>query len=407
MSVFTYNEINLPYPHILKYNQSAIREESDTDWIGTKFDINVQSVINTDFLSEMSSKYAAAILSPADIMKAIRSDLMKPRRTLSVTFNGINIIPYNISRGMVDTDNGPKPIDCNVVQLTNTTFIITYSITATYWENNELHDNTSIVNKAGNNVLYNRWMEMVDINSLDRTTRTREGKYKIRSDNIDGIQADETRNGMAVVGVPNGFTRVSSNYTIEPNGLTIRYRVVDKEVFKMPPEPAFEAEGQYIESASKLGAFRFGEVRVVLRGSKRTHQDELVKKCVAIAASKLVISGADLSDTTNDKISLLEASAIKVNLYENEVEVIMKSRLKGTRKRIQGNNMDVSDLSFTPFSDGLQVKKPPYLPKGSAGYLLRAAAYFDPNLVTNELDQSTGQMTNGLVPGQAGANLET
>ena len=71
----------------------------------------------------------------------------------------------------------------------------------------------------------------------------------------------------------------------------------------------------------------------------------------------------------------------------------------------------------TPTTNTLNNYVPPYLDRGTAGFLLQAAAYYDPNLRNNRLGPgsiATGnspftslggaqvQMNNGVIPGQGG-----
>ena len=45
---------------------------------------------------------------------------------------------------------------------------------------------------------------------------------------------------------------------------------------------------------------------------------------------------------------------------------------------------------------------PPISPRGSANWVLQAAAYYDPSLVDNALVQNTRNMNNDKMPGQEG-----
>ena len=417
MSVVTYNNVSLPYCFITNLRQEVVYDdEGGVDWFCTKFDVEVQSVLNSNYLSLIAPSLVGTTTNPVDIMNVIRSSLLKPRRSLSITFNGVQLIPAQTAgSGLVDVRNGPKPQSCIITQLTNTTFLVTYRIVAHYWENNNLTGSSPAVsNQSGNNVLYNRWTETVDIDKQNYTRRTREGKFVIRSDNASGVIADQLRNQMAVVGVPQGFLRESASYTVSPDGLAIQYRIVDKEQFKMPPSPAFEPNGEYIETSTYKGVHRYAECRVALKGDKVTNQSDLIEKAVQVASSKLAIANSDAPGTTD--IALLERAVVRVNMYDNEVECVMRAMLKpaggssgsemtgdGRKDGVWGFRYD--GMAITPFSEQ-PIAPPNYLNRGTASLLLQAAAYWDPSLGGTQLDPVGGQNTTGLPPGTAGVTQE-
>lgn len=433
MSVFKYNGIELPYCDIVDFSQDAVSDDSDTDWHLLKMSIKLQAIISPDYLGILVSQLMIAGDTPgtdsaADIMRAVRSRLMQRRRPLSFTFNGAQLIPNAIGQGTVDAKNGPIPQSCSIIEATNNTFIITYHIIAHYWENNDVDPFSAtdkVRNKAGGNVLYNRWTETMDIDSKDFTRRTRQGKYIIRSDNRDGKVADELRNQMAVLAVPSGFLRDSSSYVLSPDGLGISYTIVDQEVFKMPPKGAYKADGEYIESATQNGAIRYGEVRVSLEGGKDTDQSNLILKAIAIAVTKLFNEGAKRQNGNNagvNQFSILERCSVKMGLYDNSAEVQIRAMCKPGKKRVQGVTGLAGMSTFTPLSDGNPAGGlgPLYRLRGSANLLLQTAAYYDPSLTDNQLEgrnvpgvtntniptADTSALNHGLLPGQAGQNRE-
>src|SRR5690606_15107838 len=115
--------------------------------------------------------------------------------------------------------------------------------------------------------------EIIEIDDRNYSRRTREGKYRIRSDNFQGQIADQFRRDLAVVSIPNGFLRKSAKYTQTPDGLGLEYHIVDEEVYKPPPAPAFKAQGSYTEEVTRGGVNRYCEVNVRLEGDKITDQE--------------------------------------------------------------------------------------------------------------------------------------
>jgi hypothetical protein len=431
VSVLTYDGVQLPYGSTTKFLQQAIRDDSNTDWICTTFDIQMQTIINVAYLSQLAPDMIpgntnATPVNPVDIMSVIRARLMRHRRSFSFKFDGVEMIPQNAGGvpGNVDAQNGPMPQSCSYFLITNTTFLLTYHIIAKYWENvaalgagNDFRAN----NQQGAAVLYNRWAETVEIDYAGFSTRVREGKYAIRSDNSFGFIADQLRSGMAVLGLPAGWLRESSRYTVTPDGLAIQYRIQDREQYKMPPQqfcPVYKAEGTYTEYQGRAGAMRHGEVHVRLEGGKNTNMALLVYTTMALAGARLITGGGGIGANTLG-VPIIESVRTMVDLYKNIVEAQWRAMLRpgvimnipNTAPNLNGRIAGSAGWKMmlnveTPFSPSTAPPSaPPYFARGWAGRLVQAAAYYDPSIGGN-LNPTTGQLGKGLEPGQAGITLE-
>lgn len=128
MSVLSYNGVYLPYSFTTGFRQEAVYDDmSGTDWILTRFDIQIQCVVNADYATQLAPELVGIqTRSAADVMNIIRSRLLKPRKRLSFKFNGVELIPQPQegigSPGDVDARNGPQPQSCILIELTNTAF---------------------------------------------------------------------------------------------------------------------------------------------------------------------------------------------------------------------------------------------------------------------------------------------
>lgn len=434
MSNLTYNGITLPYCNCTSFQQEAIYDDQgNTDWCLVKFDIEVQCLLNANYKDWIDADGTIGdtdwetTTNPATMMRIIRKKLLEPRQKLSYTFNGQDLIPrtQNFINGVlttvnIDAQNGPKPQYCNIQLFTNTSFIITYKIIAHYWErlSTAISNVPPTDNGTGNMVLFNRWTEAIEIDDKNFSKRIRTGKFMIRSDNYTGQIADEIRSQMAVVGVPYGFLRESSNYTVTPDGLAIQYRIVDKEAFKMPPQPAFKASGRYKESLPGYGAMRHVEVQLKLEGDKNTNQALLLQKAFQICTTKLRMNGI----TTNFEATPTGGHFV-VDMYENIVEVQLSAMAPVNPNVIPGDpsvpvqaktrlygaaGIRWQAVTFTPGSDDVSPIGPNYLDRGTADRLLRAAAYFDPSLTNVVLNKVIGQnVPSGPDIGAGGLQVET
>lgn len=438
MASVSYNGVVFPFVLHQFYTQTAEMDPSGTDWWAMKLDMTVQSIFTADVLPLMFPDLVGKTDNAADIMMVVRSKLMKPRRVFSVTCNGVELIPTTApdGPGNVDAQNGPRPQFCNITQMNDTSFLVTWRVEATYWENNrlELNGNPKVLNQPGNPVLYNRWSESQDMDQLMNTRWTRQGRFVIRSDNSAGSIVDKFRAQFAVVSCPPGFLRESSNYKVDPSGLALEYSQVDVQQFKMPPAPAYKASGDYTEETMRNGGQRWGTVYLRLEASNKDSQVELMLNAVAIAMAKLRAGGVQGANGRNpdqaappsvgpNKIGILDYLYVKTGMYENWVEVRARARMKPSRSIVKVGGKDGMDPAkvwqynpgsyvFTPGSDGVN-RQMQYIVRGTAGnpdnrILLQAAAYYDPSLRNTKVDQKTRQLNAAgqLEVGQAGKTLE-
>lgn len=426
MALLIYNGVSLPYCNITRFSQKVVREHSDTDWYLTEFDIQADCIINSSYVQVFAAGNPNPLQNPADIMGVLRRLLFTPRKPLQVTFNGVNLIPGPAGvPGTVDAQNGPKPQTCDLIKLTDTTFILQYRVVAHYWEHGRISGNSpAVTNTPAGDVLTNRWKESIDIDEVGLSTRTREGKFVIRSDNASGLLADQIRTQMAVIGVPFGFLRDRSHYEVSEDGLTLSYRIVDREVFKSPPAPAFKAEGWFEESAPHQGGpIRYGTVHIKLYGPANSatgplvqaSQWQLVQTAIAVAMQKLRRGGAV-------EPKLITDASVRVGMYENWVEVHFKVQYNGGKPRLKlnidlpssglrsifgllalwldpgkttpafgdpGSGADNTKTALnpgitqTPFTNPIYI--PTYTTRGSAELLIQAAAYYDPNFSVSDM----------------------
>lgn len=439
MSVLRYNGVTLPYVQTLRFEQRAVEDESHTDWYCTEFDITVQSLLHADYFQTIVPDYYVSgsekYINPADVMRIIRMLLLERRRSFSFKVNNAELIPQPQQGigGTVDAQNGPVPQSCVLTQLTASSFILTYHIKARYWESNS-HTITgtsapSTKNLAGNAVLYNRWRESVRIDNCMRSTKTRSGKFVIRSDNTSGFIVDQLRSQFAVVSVPAGFLRQSAEYIVSPDGLALEYIITDVEYFKIPPDVAFEASGEYMETVQG-GTHRSGEVFVRLKGTVLTNQARLMEAAIFIALEKVHTANTLLGPV------MLENAQARMQLWENTVDfrlrVMLQPREDRVSQAIEGKIIGIAGYAGlgtgTPISDpdarvggGLTQTSLDYDDRGTASLLLRAAAYYDPTLIDAGLGDSSIRTTNrgttiegensqfinpGKQPGQAGKRPE-
>jgi len=471
MSVVTYDGVTLPYPDCTRFDTSSVYDPSGTDRTLTKFDIQAQCVVSAAYLIALAPSLIDANTlpvtnDPADIMNLLRDKLLVARKRLSFKVNGVEMIPQsrdaggNLLTGTVDAKNGPQPQSCPISQINANSFLLTYHIVAHYWENPSTGATVPITNRAGNPVLSNRWTETVDMDDCEYTTRTRTGTVTIRSDNAEGVTPDQLRSTMAVVGLPVGFLRQSRKYDLTADGLSLNYSLVDKEVFFLPPEPAFRAEGEFTVSVTKQSIMHM-TCAVRLRGTAQGNQANLLRAAISACTQKITKAlpkpppvnnpalqpanvgiGNAIGAALNPRIALgqigdaigfvrnmvesrlgLQANPLAgyimmdftavLGMYDNtascSIQVLTAPPTEPTPEEWAGN----------PLSEG--VGPPEYHDRGTADLLLQAAAYYDPSVRGTVLaggvirsgnnprspeGTDSTQLSAGKQPGQVGKDGE-
>lgn len=433
MSIVTYNGITLPYPLHSNFSMESGYDESSTDWVYTNIDATVQCLINKAFFQVISTQLDPAL--GADIgsaLRFIRSKLLQPRKALSIKVGGIDLIPPRQDKDAgggrtVDARNGPQPQSCVLTKLNDNTFLMTYHIKGAYWENyKNAEEAVGGTNRAGNPIISCRWSETQEIDNKGYSRRIRDGLMVLRSDDVEKASIDNFRENFAVVGIPFGFVRKQARYVVDKTGLGLQFHLEDEEVYLFPPFPAYEARGQYVESTTRMGAMRYGEVTVELEGSKTSDKAQLLEVAYVIAISKIASLHVQVQFVAQDPGNLkkaagflggkvvvipvvrqkypiiLEQAIASSSLYENSVKVNMRVMLGPGPSAGRIEIPDPIPIVSAPVGSEPGVGQAPRMASygnPDVNLFLKTAAHFDPNLRDLKLDQGTGQLTQGQVPG--------
>ena len=429
MSVVTYNGISLPYPVNSSFTMERIYDESGTDPIYLKIEAMVQCVLGPDYFTMMASGILNSDDSIVDATRYIRNKLLQPRKALQITVGGNDLIPAKQAKDQgnaqrqVDAKHGPQPISCVITNLTEDTFLLTFRIVGHYWENYaNAEDALTGANKDGNPVISCRWSDSQEVDGRNFTRRIREGMYVIRSDAVGGGavgggRLDNFRENFAVVGIPPGFVRKVASYRVDPNGLKMTFRLEDQELYLLPPFPAYEASGTYMETLAPNGSKRWAECMVELKGRKSTGVSEskyaLINTAIAIVLKKMqTATGDSLSATKDGKtllfhpIVIMEQMMVSTDLYDNTVKVSTRWQISSAAsqsKAVAFESVNKGVIADWPLGSGGGQASPRVAVYGNPDVdsFLKAAAYFDPSL-QQKLNAGTGQLTPTEPHGEPG-----
>jgi hypothetical protein len=332
-SLITYNNVSLGLTRTVKVEQKAEYDHSNTDvmFVGNRF--NIRSV-----LTNIGGQ------SPATTMASIRHMLLQPRKAFlyQATDNNGVVDLLRVDAGgdgqALDADNGPKPVSCDIIQVSEGTWIIDYVIDVA------VQDCT-----ASQLFASNRFETTHDIDAKGYSTITTLGKVFVRS---DMRKSPDALRWVVTPPLPKGFKR-KSMYQIHEDGLSMLYRITDTEMYLAPPLNAVEATGRFTITAVPPGAILWAQCDVRLEGRKNMPKRQLMETAILIALRRLEAGGA-ARDPIKGK-PWVEGGSVSEELYDNVVEVQLKGRiLAGTTVLKEGDQYNLFYGFWTGFLGAAQ-----------------------------------------------------
>jgi hypothetical protein len=309
---FSYNGINLGLVQTVKVSQKAEYDPSNTDvmWITNRF--NIRSVLS-EGISGVDPLVGAA--PQAARMAEIRHMLLQPRKPFvySATDDNGSVDLVRVDAGAngraLDAANGPKPIDCDIIKVSEATWIIDFVI------------DVAIQDCTANQLFASNRFEVThEIDHRGYSTITTLGKVFVRSDmrkTPDGLR------WLVTPPLPAGFRR-KSMYQLHEDGLSMMYRIVDSEMYMAPPDVACDATGRFTITAAPPGAILYAQCDVRLEGRKGQSKRQLMEQAILIALRRLEAGG--IANDPRGK-PWVEGGSVSEELYQNVVDVSLRGRI--------------------------------------------------------------------------------
>jgi hypothetical protein len=322
MATLTYNGIVLDTIQTTAFQQEAIYDPSHTDYLYTRVQIGVKAVFNR------GNQPATPGETPAQTMARVRKCLMTQNGVLLYQV-GSDIIVQSPLNGTASEDvkHGPFPIRCNILELTEATFIVEY-VVETY----------IIECCSGSTVPYlsNRWEESDSINEDMFTKRTIKGRVIFRADKINskkfnnGQSADSYRGliGPPALPLQPNFTRVSMDFVVQADGLALDYTIVDEEKYVQPPDDCTRFEADHTTTTTK-GAVYSDVITVKVHGNALTSKSLLILRAAQIISGRLDLAGN----------KAIRSGAVKTSINENWIEIRVETFGGGRQSTFGGLNV--------------------------------------------------------------------
>lgn len=355
MSILTYNGVTLSYCRTSQFAQEPQWSEDRMEYLYTKVTLEIEAVLN----NKLNPSVAAE--TPTQTMVRVHELLSLPRKALTFTVNAQNLLNVVISTNnggdglpTMDAKGGPTPLHLNITQITEQTFLVNYAI------------EVNIVECPGGGAppLYasNRFRISESIDETFHTKQTVNGRLIVRGDVADpitgfvggrGINPDTLRY-VVCPQIPAGFKRVSSDYMLAEDGLSLEYTFVDQEIDVPPPLGTCKADIDYMES-TPFGPLRFAECTCRLEGSKAMSKLQMLKTAIFIVLSKVAGPSGQLFGLSNPNgRTQLQQAALREKSMENKIEFSAKVKIVGLNAQTCNFSGNINRFTFLPAGVGLQ-----------------------------------------------------
>lgn len=274
-----------------QWEQEMVYDESRTDVLFHRFRLRFEGIVHAGGFPSAGPWAArgAGQGSAPENYAEIRSLLGQARLPLVVAATDaggverilLTALPLGMAPGAADMDveNGPKPTGLAITHIAGANcFRVSFAV-----ECAKLECTRATGTSAVPFVLNNRWSVSEAMDEAKFIERTIEGQMQLSAP--VAVLGSDFR-GLVVPGLERGFRRARAEIHVDPSGLTIRYRVTDRQVHTAAPWPAEKMEVTHTEEIQGETAF-FSDVSVRLEGSPAADRRLLILRAVQILEARL------------------------------------------------------------------------------------------------------------------------
>jgi hypothetical protein len=223
-----YNGIALDIIHTKSMTRRPVWSDDGTELRAMRFTYELICTYNPEATSYEPGPTENLGIDPAITDTAIRYALMEPRKQLLIEADdaaGTIVLESPAPGFNVDADNGPKPLYCNVTQITPATWTVAWGIQTDIIECPEMDDDTSPITSS-------RFSQTQHTGENHLTTITTKGVTCFRTDQLDNLgRAADFYRDQVIPGCPLNFKRTTVNVMVASPGNILAWTVVDQEQF--------------------------------------------------------------------------------------------------------------------------------------------------------------------------------
>jgi hypothetical protein len=191
----------------------------------------------------------------------------------------LRALPAEAAPGMLDMDvaNGPQPGGLSIVHIARDTFRVSWSVECSRLD---------CLRSSGSYmpfVLSSRWSVSESIDDRHFTQRSIDGQISLTVP-VSSVQSDFR--WLVVPGLEPGFRRDRLEFTVEPSGLKVRFRIVDTQTHAAPPWPAVRWDMTATEEIQGE-VNHFSDVHVRLEGAPNSDRKLLISRAMQCLEARL------------------------------------------------------------------------------------------------------------------------
>lgn len=358
-----YNGLELRNVITREFEQSPIRDESNTDILYTKFNIYVETVMNADLLTDavinlgiVGEQSPISATSVGSLLANVAKILNQDRKPFRYVMDGVEVINLYPS---TEANNGPKVFGVRLTQISSKTVRIRFGIECAVVQCDQALP-----------VISNRWSMTEDIDGNFVATRRWRGKLRLKN----AVFNPQAFRGLCVPVLHKGWKREGMNFVGETNSLELAYEISDRQLLgDAPPPGAVRMSGTHVESLFFQGSKGSGNISLRLDGSPGQDKRYLIERAVQIVAAKL-----DISSTTNDKwlkqVTITDYFGDDVNSVEVSANIERANAANGSdpaaligAMSLKTIGLPMRALNLSDYQDGVTYVQGPYATATLAG----------------------------------------
>ncbi|GAB6165620.1 hypothetical protein JCM19992_16200 [Thermostilla marina] len=307
VTICRYGLIEITGASIRQFSQRVEYDATQSDAVALVTDLEIEGFIDPSGAPGLPDTHPIASLNPAapvslNPLESIKAALLTPRLPLELYFvtydesgsatakEYIFIAHANADEPAgLDVDRGPKPQGVDVHTFARNLVAVTWSVRIKQIPWDRL--GRPLPPKTGTRghsepVLSNRWSltESVDHNGF--VTKTIVGQIRVAAPVPEWQVLARL---FAVPPLERSFRRDSMEYGIEQDGVTVRYRIVDRQVHTSAPYPATNLDLEHTEHIANLGYEVLSECRVTLEGPIWANKSHLIARAAQLLLDRLAI----------------------------------------------------------------------------------------------------------------------
>jgi len=383
-----YNNIVLKDCIVKRFQQTVVRDESDTDVMYSRFIVTVEATLVESQYQDtplgvdpnaLPNSFVSVPVQGQDVVDGfdqVTRALSENRKDFWMTCGGqtpgveaedfedtlliaagsdpgpggdINIYRHPRFAGqgstsrfqVIDVENGPNVDDVAIEQVyggtsmrVSATFKIARSLCIEHEDEKPIDDWTLLPDDVPGTILNNRWSisETKDANWV--TQRTISGTLRTR--HADYFSQDFR--SAVFPPLMKGYRRISQRFVSDPTNTVLKYEIVDSQEYAAPPPPAIAWNATQTESTTGNGAIQAANFTIQLTGTQGVDKKELIEAAGHVLSLRIKDiqnepGGADFSTTLKEMsvMDRLEVPVIEMRasvLYTTTEDTWLSMRVK-------------------------------------------------------------------------------